>query len=305
MRSLPPLNALRAFEAAARHLSFTLAADELNVTQAAVSHQVKALEERLGVKLFRRLPRGLLLTDKGQALLPELRGAFERIEQAIARIDRDGPSGSLSVSLMTTFALTWLVPRLHRFQAAWPKIEVKLVTTGRLVDFAREDVDIAIRYMADGNIANLRSDKLFDDALTPLAGKAYRDRLKAPEDLLQVPLIDTTGDLDWPIWLRAAGIRRPFRPAIIFDSTKIAVDAAMEGSGVAIGPPFLFAEAIAAQRIFQPFGLVVRNGKAWWVISPESRAEQTKVRAFREWLLAEAEADADRIRAGQSTVAGP
>lgn len=298
MRSLPPLNALRAFEAAARHLSFTLAADELNVTQAAVSHQVKGLEDRLGVKLFRRLPRGLLLTDQGQALLPELRGAFERIEQAIARIDRDGPSGSLSVSLMTTFALTWVVPRLHRFQAAWPRIEVKLVTTGRLVDFAREDVDIAIRYMADGNHPNLRADKLFDDALTPLAGKAYRDRLKVPEDLLQVPLIDTTGDLDWPIWLRAAGIRRGFRPAIIFDSTKIAVDAAMEGSGVAIGPPFLFAEAIAAQRLFQPFDLVVRNGKAWWVISPESRAEQTKVRAFRDWLLAEAEADADRLKGG-------
>ena len=299
-RSLPPLNGLRAFEAAARHLSFTLAADELRVTQAAVSHQVKGLEDRLGVKLFRRLPRGLLLTDQGQALLPELRSAFDRIEQAVARIDRDGPSGSLSVSLMTTFALTWLVPRLHRFQAAWPKIEVKLVTTGRLVDFAREDVDIAIRYMPDGDKPGLRANKLFDDALTPLAGRAYRERLKVPEDLLKVPLIDTTGDLDWPLWLRTAGIRKPVRPAIIFDSTKIAVDAAMEGSGVAIGPPFLFAEAIAAQKIFQPFELIVRNGKAWWVVSPESRAEQTKTRAFRDWLLAEAVADAHRLKGGIS-----
>ncbi len=298
MRPLPPLNALRAFEAAARHLSFTTAAEELNVTQAAVSHQVKGLEDRLGVKLFRRLPRGLLLTDQGQALLPELRGAFDRIEQAVARIDRDGPSGSLSVSLMTTFALTWLVPRLHRFQAAWPKVEVKLVTTGRLVDFAREDVDIAIRYMADGVQHGLRADKLFDDALTPLAGRAYRHKLKAPTDLLDVPLIDTTGDFDWPLWLRSAGIRKPFRPAIIFDSTKIAVDAAMEGSGVAIGPPFLFAEAIAAQKIFQPFELIVKNGKAWWVISPENRAEQTKVKAFREWLLAEVLIDADRLKGG-------
>ena len=298
MQALPPLNALRAFEAAARHLSFTLAAQELRVTQAAVSHQVKGLEDRLGIKLFRRLPRGLLLTDQGQALLPELRAAFERIEQAVARIDRDGPSGSLSVSLVTTFALAWLVPRLHRFQAAWPKIEVKLVTTGRMVDFAREDVDIAIRYMAEGqHHASLRVEKLFDDVLTPLAGRAYRARLKRPEDLFDVPLIDTTGDLDWPLWLRHAGIRKPIRPALIFDSTKIAVDAAMEGSGVAIGPPFLFAEAIAAQRIFQPFELIVPNGKAWWVVTPQSRAEQTKVRAFRDWLLAEVATDASRLKA--------
>jgi DNA-binding transcriptional LysR family regulator len=146
----------------------------------------------------------------------------------------------------------------------------------------------------------LRADKLFDDALTPLAGRAYRHKLKVPADLLTVPLIDTTGDLDWPLWLRSAGIRKPVRPAIIFDSTKIAVDAAMEGSGVAIGPPFLFADQIAAQKIFQPFELVVRNGKAWWVVSPESRAEQTKTRAFRDWLLAEAGADAHRLKGGIS-----
>lgn len=297
---MPPLNALRAFEAAARHLSFTLAAAELHVTQAAVSHQIKGLEERLGVKLFRRLPRGLLLTDQGQALMPELRGAFDRIEQALAKVGQEGARGPLSVSLLTTFALTWLVPRLHRFQAAWPEIEVKLVTTQRIVDFNRDDIDVAIRYALDPSHAGLHAEKLFDDVLTPLCGRAHRAALKNPADLLKVPLIDTEGDLDWPVWLRAAGLRPRLRPALVFDSTKIAVDAAIEGAGVAIGPPFLFADAIASQRLFQPFDLVVPNGKAWWVVCAELRAEQPKIAAFRHWLLEEVAADAGRLGAPSS-----
>ena len=196
MRALPPLNALRSFEAAARHLSFTLAAEELHVTQAAVSHQVKALEERLGLKLFRRLPRGLMLTEQGQALLPELRGAFDRMEQALSRVSALGKEGPLTVSLLTTFALTWLVPRLHRFQALHPGIDVRMLTTQRMADFAREDVDLAIRYAADPALPGLRCDRLFNDLLTPLCGQAYRERLKGPSDLLRVPLIDTIGDAD-------------------------------------------------------------------------------------------------------------
>ena len=292
MRSLPPLNALRAFEAAARNLSFTLAAEELHVTQAAVSHQVKALEERLGLKLFRRLPRGLILTEQGQALLPELRGAFDRIEQALARVGALGGEGPLTISLMTTFALTWLVPRLHRFQAQHPTNDVRMLTTQRLADFAREDVDLAIRYSVDPRVPGLRGDKLFNDLLTPLCGAAYRERLRHPSDLLRVPLIDTIGDEDWPVWLRAAGLRQPPRSqAMVFDSTKIAVDAAMEGAGVAIGPPFLFRSELASGRLFQPFDLVIPNGKAFWVVGPEATADQPKVRAFRDWIVAEAQGD--------------
>ncbi len=303
MRSLPPLNALRAFEAAARHLSFTLAADELHVTQAAVSHQVKALEERLGVKLFRRLPRGLVLTEQGQALLPELRGAFDRIEQAMNKLSLLGNEGPLTVSLMTTFALTWLVPRLHRFQARHPTIDVRMLTTNRMADFVREDIDLAIRYSRDPRQPGLRGDKLFNDLLTPLCGVAYRERLRSPADLLRVPLIDTTGDPDWLTWLAAAGVRQPPRtPPMIFDSTKIAVDAAMEGAGVAIGAPFLFRTELASGRLFQPFELVVPNGKAFWIVGPESTAEQPKLKAFRDWMLEEAKAD---LATSELTVTGP
>lgn len=292
MRSLPPLNALRAFEAAARHLSFTLAAEELHVTQAAVSHQVKGLEDRLGLKLFRRLPRGLMLTEQGQSLLPELRGAFDRIEQAMNKLSMLGNEGPLTVSLMTTFALTWLVPRLHRFQARHPTIDVRMLTTNRIADFGREDIDLAIRYARDPRQPGLRGDKLFNDLLTPLCGAAYRDRLLAPADLLRVPLIDTTGDPDWLVWLAAAGVRQPPRnPPMVFDSTKIAVDAAMEGAGVAIGAPFLFKAELASGRLFQPFDLVVPNGKGFWLVGPESTAEQPKLKALREWLLEEAQSD--------------
>lgn len=300
MRSLPPLNALRAFEAAARHLSFTLAANELHVTQAAVSHQVKALEAWLGVKLFRRLPRSLLLTDQGQALLPEIRAALDRMAQAVARVGSQG-GGTLTVSLLTTFALTWLVPRLHRFTAANPGIEVKMLTTPRLVDLHREDVDVAIRYAARPNRTGLRVHKLFDEMLTPLCNRSFRDRLKRPEDLAGVPLLDTTGhneEADWSVWLDAAGlVLRGKTPRITFDSTKIAVDAAIEGAGVAIGQPSLFVHALSSGRLFQPFPLIVPSGKAYWLVSTEEGAETAKVRAFRDWVLAELEAEKAELAA--------
>ncbi|MBI3709095.1 MAG: transcriptional regulator GcvA [Proteobacteria bacterium] len=290
-RALPPLNSLRAFEAAARHLSFTKAADELSVTQAAVSHQVKALEERLGVTLFRRLPRGLLLTDEGQALLPELSDAFERLGRAVDRVGARGADGVLSVSLMATFALSWLVPRLPRFQAAHPEIEVRVSTTSRLVDFAREDVDAAIRH-GRGQWLGLRADKLFDYAVTPLCGRAFKDKLRRPQDLLDVPLLDDVDDQgEWLMWMEAAGVKRRGRgPVARFDSTQIAVQASIDGLGVALGSPELFARDIAAGSIFQPFKLVVPIGKAYWLVYPETAADRPKIAAFRAWCLAEATA---------------
>src|SRR5690242_2099540 len=234
-RHLPPLNALRAFEAAARHLSLTRAADELSVTQAAVSQQVKALEARLGVKLFRRLPRALRLTEEGQALLPELRDAFDRLERAVARITAEAPGGVLTVSTLTTFALTWLVPRLARFHAAHPEIDVRLMTTSRIVDFAREDVDVAIRY-GDGNWPELHVERVVGEVLTPLCGRALLDRLRRPADLGAATLLYTTGDEDeWPVWLARAGITAERgRRGPLFDATSIAVQAAIDGLGVAI-----------------------------------------------------------------------
>src|SRR5471030_310527 len=269
-RSQLPLNALRAFEAAARHASFTHAAEELHVTQAAVSHQVKALEERLGVALFVRRPRGLEITGEGQALLPDLRDAFDRMTNALERVGRKANSGTLNVSLVTTFALGWLVPRLHRFQAKHPEIEVRMTTTQRKVDFAREDFDCAVRFAVQPE-PDLHATRLFNDVLTPLCVKRYKDKLKTLDDLKRVPFIDMTYDPEWAIWLRAVGMG-DFKPkrVLTFDSTMIAVEAAMEGAGVAVGPPHLFREELASGRLFQLITKEMRLGQGVVVRVPAS-----------------------------------
>ena len=282
-----PLNALRAFEAAARHKSFVAAAAELSVTPAAVSHQVKGLEERLGAALFLRLPRGLLLTEDGETLLPDLRDAFDRMAAALRKLEQRGGTKVLTVSLVTTFALAWLVPRLHRFQTAHPDIEVRMTTTQRDVDFEREGVDCAIRF-AGQPAGDLHATKLFVDVLTPLTSPKLAAKLKTPDDLRKAPLIDTHFEPEWPIWLRAMGLD-DFTPrrVLAFDSTKIAVEAALEGAGVAIGPPDLFVEDLREGRLVQPFPDVVASGKAWWLVCPAHMAQRPKIVAFRSWLLDE------------------
>jgi DNA-binding transcriptional LysR family regulator len=286
-RALLPLNALRAFEAAARHKSFVAAADELSVTPAAVSHQVKGLEERLGVALFRRLPRGLILTEDAEVLLPDLRDAFDRMGAALHKLEQRSGTKVLTLSLVTTFALAWLVPRLHRFQTAHPDIEVRMTTTQRSVDFERENVDCAIRF-AGQPAEDLHATKLFVDAITPLTSPKYAGMLKTPDDLRKAPLIDTHFEPEWPIWLRAMGLD-DFKPrrVLAFDSTKIAVEAALEGAGVAIGPPDLFVEDLREGRLVQPFPDVVASGKAWWFVCPATSAQRPKIVAFRTWLLDE------------------
>jgi LysR family transcriptional regulator, regulator of gene expression of beta-lactamase len=285
MSNALPLNALRAFEASARHLSFTRAAEELHVTQAAVSHQVKALEARLGVKLFRRLPRSLLLTEEGQILLPELRDAFDRIAAALERVKETSGRGPIAVSLVATFALSWLVPRLPRFHAAHPDIELRLTThNNRPVDFARDPVDMAVRY----GYGVPHAEKLFDYRLTPLCSPRIAGRLKEPCDLEGLPLLCTGDRGDWPLWLRAAGLPPLPTGGTIFDSTRVMIEAAMEGVGVAIGSPYLFAGEIAQGDLVQPFALTVPNGRAYWLLLREGRAAAPPIQAFRDWLLAEA-----------------
>jgi len=284
-RSNIPLNGLRAFEAAARHLSFTRAAAEMNVTQAAISHQVKTLEQRLGLTLFRRLPKGLRLTEEGQALMPELGAALDRIGNALDRLSQRGGS-VLTVSTFTTFLLAWLVPRLPRFQAAHPEIEVRLLTSHRPVAFDREEIDVALR-IGEGGWPGLVTHKLFEETITPLCGGAYRDRVRSLDDLRAVPLLDSGGE-DWEIWLRAAGVRDlTAARGPKFDSTKIAVEAAIDGLGVAIGQASLYAEDIAAGRLFQPYPLSVGNGKAYWLVYPPAARDAPKVIAFRDWILGE------------------
>jgi DNA-binding transcriptional LysR family regulator len=190
----------------------------------------------------------------------------------------------LTISLLTTFALSWLVPRLPRFNALHPEIEVSLVATSRMADFRREDVDIAIRYGV-GPWPDVRAEKLFADELTPLCGGKWIGKLKRPADLAHVPLLVLNNHEDWPAWLQAAGLKKidPHKGQS-FDSTRIAVDAAIAGAGVAIGNPSVHAEPIAEGRLFQPFDLVVPNGLSYWLVGPEATAERPKIRAFRNWL---------------------
>ena len=295
-RQLPPLNALRAFEAAARHASFTKAAEELGVTQAAVSHQVKTLENALGVKLFRRLTRALALTDAGTALAPELGEAFVRIGRALDRARTREARGTLRLSLLYTFALAFLVPRLGRFARTHPGIDLKLETSSRIVDFDREQVDAAIRY-GPGPYPDLHADFLFDDELTPLCSPALARKIRKPADVLGFMLLDDHNFWDdWGIWLAAAGLDpgAPRQRAAVFDSTRLAVEAAMEGLGLALGAPFLFENEIKSGRLVAPLKTVAAAGKSYWLVCAKRDAERPSLVAFRAWLRAETAALRER-----------
>jgi len=290
-RRLPPLSALRAFEAAARHLSFTRAAAELGVTQAAISHQVKLLEDQLGQPLFRRLTRRLLLTDAGQTLWPGVRDGFDRLAEAVQKVQSNRDGGVLTLSLTVSFAARWLVPRLGHFLKAHPEIDVKLTTTDRMVDFTREDVDAAIRHGA-GDWPGLESWRVLSPAYTALVNpKLLRDvKLEQPGDLQRLPLlVESDDNVSWRTWFQKAG--RAWRPngrLIEFDTTQMAVQAATEGLGVALGPPEYFYDELESGRLIQPFEISVTTDEAFFLVCPQGRAEEPKIKAFRDWILAEA-----------------
>ncbi len=299
VRRLPPLNALRAFEAAARHLSFTRAAQELNVTQAAISHQVKALEERLGVRLFRRFNRALLLTDAGQGYLPPVREAFDRLAEATERLTARDAGGALTVSVLPSFAAKWLVPRLGRFREVCPDIDVRVAPSDHLTDFDREDVDVAIRYGA-GKWPSLRADFLMTEDIFPVCSRALVDGphpLRAPADLRHHTLLHDEGHRRWGVWLLAAGVTDidPTRGTVFTDSGMV-VQAAAEGQGVALARSALAAADLAAGRLVKPFDISMPAEYAYYVVCPEATAERPKVAAFREWVLAEAVASEDERR---------
>jgi LysR family glycine cleavage system transcriptional activator len=296
---LPSLNALRAFEAAGRHLSFTRAARELHVTPAAISHQVKALEAHLGVPLFRRLNRALLLTDAGQLCLPGIGEGFDRLAAALARLETREGRGALTVSVSPSFASKWLVPRLEHFTAAHPETDVRISATMDLVDFGRENVDLAIRY-GHGVYPGLRVEKLLDDTMAPVCSPRLRDGpspIRGPGDLRHHTLLhDDSLDFDaaapdWRMWLKAAGVEGvdPERGPR-FSQADLSLQAAIDGVGVALGFRSLVANDLAAGRLVMPFDLSLPLSFAYYVVAPESAAERPKVADFRDWLLAEAAA---------------
>ncbi len=307
-RRLPPLNALRAFEAAGRHLSFTRAAGELNVTQAAISHQVKGLEERLGLKLFHRRNRALVLSEAGQLYLPPLTGAFDGLAAATDRLLARDSAGTLAVSVLSSFAATWLVPRLKRFRQIQPEIDVRLSASDHLVDFAREDVDLAIRY-GRGGWPGLRAQRFLTEDVFPVCSPKLLEGphpLRRPADLRHHTLLHDDMRESWRMWLMAAGVdgidseRGPG-----FSDSSMVIRAAVDAQGVALGRSALAADELAAGRLVKPFEISLRTDYAYYIVCPEATADRPKVRAFQDWLLSEAQQQAEPARAAAGDVRAP
>lgn len=281
-RAQLPLNALRAFEAAARHLSFTRAAIELCVTQAAVSHQVKSLEARLGAALFRRLPRGLALTDEGLALLPSVRESFDRLDDTLARFEGGRVTEVLSVGVVGTFAVGWLLPRLPAFREAHPFVDLRLFTNNNRADLAGEGLDCAIRF-GDGAWHGTESAPLLAAPMTPLCAPALAERLAEPGDLFGETLLRSYRAADWPDWFAVAGLAPPPIRGPVFDSSWVMVEAAIQGLGVALAPPNMFTRDLAQGRLARPFGIEVGAGR-YWLTWLKSKAPSPALKAFLAWL---------------------
>jgi LysR family glycine cleavage system transcriptional activator len=287
MRHLPPLAAVRVFEAAARHENFTLAAAELGMTQAAVSYQIKLLEERLGLPLFHRARQRVTLADAGRRVAPFLSDAFDRISDAFEGLVGEDES-VLTISTAQTFATNWLAARLGAFQVERPELAVRLQTTSNMVDFARDDVDVAVR-MGLGPWPGLREHFLFRLHGTPICTPEFRNRhtIRAPEDLLRVPRLSPE-DIWWKLWLADAGVAEPegTRPGgIRLDSQVAEGNAVLAGHGVGMLTPLFWKAELASGRLVQLFPQVVAEPRAIWLVYPEHKRGRAKLRAFRDWLL--------------------
>jgi LysR family transcriptional regulator, glycine cleavage system transcriptional activator len=291
-RRLPPLNALRAFEAAARHLSFTRAASELNVTQAAISHQIKTLEDHLRTPLFRRLNRALMLTSAGQSLFPAVRDALDGLAEAAARLRAREAGGTLTVSTLPSFAVKWLVPRMSRFQDRHPGIDLRISAKEYLVDFARDDIDVAIRF-GRGNWPAVHAEWMLNEDLLPVCSPALLPDLRSPAGLqnatlLHEEMLPLRSFPTWENWLAAAGVegldasRGPR-----FSHTHLMLQAAIDGRGVALGQALIVSDDLAAGRLVAPFQFRLPTGFGYFIVCPQAAVDRPKVKAFREWVLAE------------------
>jgi LysR family glycine cleavage system transcriptional activator len=325
---LPPLNALKVFESAARHLSLKRAAQELNVTPAAVSHQVKLLENYLGVQLFRRLNRGLELTPAARAALPQLSAGFDSLAQAAVAMRPQPDTGKLTISAAPSFATRWLVPRLHRFFSAHPEIDVGVsarlrrakqgaadsdVERATLENWLQES-DVAILY-GHGGYDGYRADKLFAPKIAPICSPRLMEGelpLRRPQDLMHHALIhDDTGMLFdgaafWDVWLKASGVDGiDTRRGSHFSHAVLAIEAAADSLGVVATVPLLAASELAAGRLVMPFELQVPLRSAYYAVSNDLAGQRPAVAAFRDWLLAEAaESEKRHAPVGASSITG-
>ncbi len=288
---LPPLNALRAFEVAARHRSLSRAAKELNVTQAAVSSQVKLLEQRLGMRLFHRHSSGLKPTAQAEEYFSAVRQAFQLMNEATETLLHSAPTTHLTVSCMPNIAMRWLLPRLHSFHRLYPHFEVNVLTSTRSDDFDQEQMDVAIRW---GNRwPKLESHYLFSAEMVPVCSPALvqgSKALKKPSDLAHATLLHVQGTMeDWGLWLDHAKVNNvdPLHGPR-FDSLTFALQAAAEGLGVAVGRLPLMEDDLKLGRLVAPFSARYFAPKAWHLVYPNSMAYAAKVKAFTQWVLEEA-----------------
>lgn len=295
MRRLPPLAAVRVFEAVARHRNFTRAAEELGMTQAAVSYQVKALEDRFGISLFNRSKSGAELTPAAARVAPMVAGAFDSLDQAFARLRAENDT-MLTVSSPVSFTANWLAPRLGAFQAARPSLAVRLESSNQLVDFARDEVDCAIR-IGTGDWPGLARHFVMRSLAAPLASPAFVARhgpFEAASDLIDAPRI-SPDDSWWRTWFAASGIELPVAPkasGIRLDSQIAEARAAMSGHGAAILTPSLWQSDIEQGRLALLPGPIVDERRNYWLVYPEYKRNTPKIRAFREWLAGEIAAEA-------------
>lgn len=293
---LPPLASIRSFEAAARHQSFTRAAQELGMTQAAVSYQIKLLEERVGSPLFVRGARGVTLSEAGRRLAPSVSEAFTQMRAAFEDLS-ERAEGILRITALSTFATNWLVPRIGTFQLQHPGIAVSLDVSHEMVDLTRAEVDVGLR-SGHGSWPGLTAHPLMPAAFTPMLSPQLLERvgpLKQPADLLSVPLIDPADDW-WLEWFEEAGVPTPDlsnRTGIRVGNQQLAGRAALAGQGAAILMPAFFADELASGLLMQPFSIVRQMSDAYyWLVYAEARRRSPKIRAFRDWILAEAAAAA-------------
>lgn len=298
-RRLPTLSALRAFEAAARLGSFSRAADELHVTHAAISHQVRRLEEELELSLFHRTGRAVELTDTGRRLLPVLTAAFDQIAEVWQQI-QGSEGGPLTVSVEPSFAARWLVVRLGKFYRAYPEVQLRLMPSGELTEFDREDVDIGIRYGL-GGWEDVVAEKLFEATEYPVCSPTLLDRAKpvlTPADLQSYPLLHEETMGHWLNWLKAAGVEEPGWAARgpLFIEASLALQAAAAGQGVALANDALAMADLAEGRLIRLLDIGVPDEESYWLVYPERSVRKPKVLAFRQWLREEAGLSSEPIK---------
>lgn len=290
-RRLLPLNALKAFEAAGRHLNFTAAAEELSVTLSAISHQIRQLEELLGVPLFHRTKKGLVLSTEGQLILPDVQRGFDYLVSGLSRLEARRGEGTLTLSMLSTFAMRWFIPRLPRFQERWPDIDVRITTSLKPADLEREGIDCAIRY-GDGDWPGLKAERLFAEALMPVAHPKFAATVCAPADLKGQKLLHSQNRReDWRVWLKSAG-QTEIDPTVgpMFETRSYAIQAAVQGMGIAVMDPAMVAEEIAAGRLVKLFDATLPLSNAYWFVCLEHMAGAPRIKAMRDWLIEEAEA---------------